>query len=182
MEQTKERRKLALAILISLFLHLAVGYSLAAFGGVFKPTPPPEDKPSELTIVDLSRRRRRRSYQRIRLSCRRRPRRSRWRNRRSRPFESNANSIAASKSPRPAIFRCRRRTAKERPVTQSRHARFFTSDPGIATAAPNRNQLSRRNPSLRPQQHHRNQGPRKHPSPRRPPRPSLHRSLNSMRC
>jgi outer membrane biosynthesis protein TonB len=54
MEQEKERRKLGLAILISLFLHLVVGYSLAAFGSAFTPTPPLEDKPVELTIVDLS--------------------------------------------------------------------------------------------------------------------------------
>jgi outer membrane biosynthesis protein TonB len=54
MEQTKERRKIGLAILISLFLHLAVGYSLAAFGGAFTPALPVEDKPVELTMVDLS--------------------------------------------------------------------------------------------------------------------------------
>lgn len=54
MEHKKERRKLAIAILISLFLHLAVGYSLASFGGAFSPTLPPEETPSELTIMDLS--------------------------------------------------------------------------------------------------------------------------------
>jgi outer membrane biosynthesis protein TonB len=54
MVQKKERRKLAIAVLISLFLHLAVGYSLAAFGGAFGPTVPPEETPPELTIVDLS--------------------------------------------------------------------------------------------------------------------------------
>jgi outer membrane biosynthesis protein TonB len=54
MELTKERRKIGLAILISLFLHFAVGFSLAAFGSAFTPTPPLEDKPVELTIVDMS--------------------------------------------------------------------------------------------------------------------------------
>lgn len=54
MEQTKEHRKLGLAILISLLLHLVVGYSLAAFGSAFTPAPPLEDKPVELTMVDLS--------------------------------------------------------------------------------------------------------------------------------
>jgi outer membrane biosynthesis protein TonB len=54
MEQTKEHRKLGLAILISLFLHLVVGYSLAAFGSAFTPARPLEDKPVELTMVDLS--------------------------------------------------------------------------------------------------------------------------------
>src|ERR1700682_1008206 len=54
MEQKHERRKLGLAILISLFLHLLVGFSLAAFGSAFTPALPLEDKPVELTIVDLS--------------------------------------------------------------------------------------------------------------------------------
>src|ERR1700682_601183 len=54
MERTKEHRKLGLAIVISLFLHLVVGYSLAAFGSAFTPALPLEDKPVELTIVDLS--------------------------------------------------------------------------------------------------------------------------------
>jgi outer membrane biosynthesis protein TonB len=53
MVQKKERRKVAIAVLISLFLHLAIGYALAAFGGAFAPTVPPEETPSELTFVDL---------------------------------------------------------------------------------------------------------------------------------
>src|ERR1051326_4051278 len=54
-QDKKQGRKLGLAILISLILHLAVGFSLAAFGNVF--TPPPlaeEEKPAELTLMDLS--------------------------------------------------------------------------------------------------------------------------------
>jgi outer membrane biosynthesis protein TonB len=54
MEHKKERRTLATAILISLFLHFAVGFALAAFGGVLTPPLPPEETPSELTLVDLS--------------------------------------------------------------------------------------------------------------------------------
>jgi outer membrane biosynthesis protein TonB len=54
-QDKKQGRKLGFAILISLIFHLAVGFSLAAFGNVF--TPPPlseEEKPSELTLMDLS--------------------------------------------------------------------------------------------------------------------------------
>src|ERR1043166_9756699 len=54
MEQTKEHRKLGLAILISLVCAFGVGFSPAAFGSAFPPPPPVEDKPVELTIVDLS--------------------------------------------------------------------------------------------------------------------------------
>ncbi len=51
-ERSKEGRKIGLAILISLFLHLIVGFSLAAFGSASAPAFPIEDKPVELTIVD----------------------------------------------------------------------------------------------------------------------------------
>ena len=54
MEKEKQRRKLGFAVLLSLLLHLAVGYSLAAFGGVLAPTLPDEDAPAELTLMDLS--------------------------------------------------------------------------------------------------------------------------------
>ena len=53
-EEKKHGRKLGLAILVSLFLHLAIGFSLAAFGNVAAPTIPPDETPSELTIMDLS--------------------------------------------------------------------------------------------------------------------------------
>ena len=53
-EEKKQSRKLGLAILISLFLHIAVGFSLAAFGNVTTPTIPPEEAPSQLTLMDLS--------------------------------------------------------------------------------------------------------------------------------
>jgi hypothetical protein len=53
-EEKKQSRKLGFAILVSLVLHLAVGFSLAAFGNVSTPTLPPEETPSELTIMDLT--------------------------------------------------------------------------------------------------------------------------------
>ena len=53
-QDKKQGRKLGFAILISLIFHLAVGFSLAAFGNVTQPTLPEEEKPSELTLMDLS--------------------------------------------------------------------------------------------------------------------------------
>ena len=53
-EPKRERRKLAWAILASLCVHFVVAFSLAAFGDVFTPETPIEDKPAELTLVDLS--------------------------------------------------------------------------------------------------------------------------------
>ena len=54
-EDKRYGRKLGFAILISLVLHLAVGFSLAAFGNVFTSPPiPEEEKPAEITLMDLS--------------------------------------------------------------------------------------------------------------------------------
>src|SRR3954463_4685031 len=54
-EKKKQGRKLGFAILISLILHLAVGFSLAAFGNVSSPLPTlPDEAPPELTLMDLS--------------------------------------------------------------------------------------------------------------------------------
>src|SRR3984893_6344227 len=50
----KNARRVSLAFLGALLLHLIVGYSLAAWNGVFTPTAPVEEKPIELTFVDQS--------------------------------------------------------------------------------------------------------------------------------
>jgi outer membrane biosynthesis protein TonB len=53
-EQKKQGRKLGFAILISLILHLAIGFSLAAFGNVSNSPPTlPDEAPPELTLMDL---------------------------------------------------------------------------------------------------------------------------------
>jgi outer membrane biosynthesis protein TonB len=54
MKRSPERKRLWLAIVGSIFVHLLVAFSLAAFGRGSAPLPPDEDKPVELTMVDLS--------------------------------------------------------------------------------------------------------------------------------
>lgn len=98
MEQTKERRKLGLAILISLLLHFVVGYSLAAFGGAFTPALPIEDKPVELTMVDLSAKPPP-VVPKDPPFMETAPSRESVEKPKEQTFESNANSIAASKLP-----------------------------------------------------------------------------------
>jgi TonB family protein len=53
-QDKKQGRKLGFAILVSIILHLAIGFSLAAFGNVFTPPAPVGDEPPELTLMDLS--------------------------------------------------------------------------------------------------------------------------------
>ncbi|PZR76092.1 MAG: hypothetical protein DLM73_03455 [Chthoniobacterales bacterium] len=114
MEQKKERRKLALAILISLFVHLAIGYSLAAFGGVFTPVPPPADAPSELTIVDLSAppppsAPKNPPFMQTESS------KESAEKPKEQTFESNANSLAASEKPATGDMPVPSQDGKERP-------------------------------------------------------------------
>src|SRR5436189_3902160 len=49
-----ETRTILLAVLAAILIHLFVAFFLAAFGGIFSPPAPIEDKPVELTLVDLS--------------------------------------------------------------------------------------------------------------------------------
>jgi outer membrane biosynthesis protein TonB len=52
--ERKNARNVLLAFSAALLLHLVVGYSLAAWNGVFTPAVPVEEKPIELTFVDLA--------------------------------------------------------------------------------------------------------------------------------
>ena len=49
-----DARTILWALLAAIAIHLAVAFLLAAFSGVFAPTVPFEEKPSELTLLDLS--------------------------------------------------------------------------------------------------------------------------------
>ncbi len=115
MEQTKEGRKLGLAVLISLSLHFLVGFSLAAFGSALTPAPPMEDKPVELTIVDLS------ATPPPLVPkdppfMETAPARESAEKPKEQTFESNANSIAASKLPATGDLPLPSQDGKERPA------------------------------------------------------------------
>jgi outer membrane biosynthesis protein TonB len=49
-----DARTILWALLAAIVIHLAVAFLLAAFSGVFSPTIPFEEKPAELTLMDLS--------------------------------------------------------------------------------------------------------------------------------
>jgi hypothetical protein len=52
-DRKEEARKVLWALLAALFIHLAVAYTVAVLGGTFSPAFPVEEKPVELTLVDL---------------------------------------------------------------------------------------------------------------------------------
>jgi len=49
-----DARTVLWALLAAILIHLMVAFLLAVFGGVFSPAAPIEEKPVELTFVDLS--------------------------------------------------------------------------------------------------------------------------------
>jgi outer membrane biosynthesis protein TonB len=114
MEQKKDYRTLGLAIVISLFLHLVIGYSLAAFGSAFTPALPLEDKPVELTIMDLS------AppppiVPKNPPFMETAPSKQTAEKPKEQTFESNANSIAASKLPATGDLPLPAQDGKDRP-------------------------------------------------------------------
>ncbi len=52
--RTRERRKVLWAVLASVLIHLAVAFSLAAFSKAEPPLVADEEKPSELTLMDIA--------------------------------------------------------------------------------------------------------------------------------
>jgi hypothetical protein len=53
MQPRSERQKILWAVFLSLLLHLVVGVSIASFGDKLQPSLPEDEKPVELTIVNL---------------------------------------------------------------------------------------------------------------------------------
>src|SRR6266480_7236264 len=54
MQPRSERQKILWAVFLSLLLHVVVGVSIASFGDKLQPSLPEDEKPVELTIVDVA--------------------------------------------------------------------------------------------------------------------------------
>ena len=54
LDRNSDSRKILLAVLASVFIHLVVAFSLAQFGGKLTVSSEPEDKPAELTIMEVA--------------------------------------------------------------------------------------------------------------------------------
>ncbi len=118
MNTKRERRKLWLAILASLFLHVGVALSLAAFNGSSSPLPSPEDQPVELTMIDLSATP---SPPPLRVNApytETDPARETLEEPKEKTFESNANSIASSTLPATGEAPLPSQEGKERPFVE----------------------------------------------------------------
>jgi len=104
-----EARTVLLAILVAILIHLLVAFFLVAFGGIFSPATPVEDKPAELTFVDLSPTTPKNSAFIETDESKKAP------EPKEKTFESNANSIGASELAATGEMPLPSQTGKDRP-------------------------------------------------------------------
>ncbi len=135
MKRTRERRKILLAIVASLLLHFIVAVSLAAFSDKLQSPLPEEDKPAELTLVDLAP-----------TPPPAAPKNSMFvdtpekRQTREEPkektFESNANSVAATQLPSLGQVPVPTQEGKERPGLDMENERYSLAQSGAQPTPP----------------------------------------------
>jgi hypothetical protein len=139
-----ETRTVLLALLAAILIHLLVAFFLAAFGGVFSPTLPVEEKPVELTFVDLSPAAPKNSAFIETDESKKAP------EPKEKTFESNANSIAASELAAAGELPLPSQAGKDRPFMD-----FETNPHSLETKGaqpqPNAAPQENPNPSAAPQ-------------------------------
>jgi outer membrane biosynthesis protein TonB len=139
-----QTRTILLAVLLAILIHLVVAFFLAAFGGVFSPATPVEDKPVELTFVDLAPTAPKNSAFVETDESKKAP------EPKEKTFESNANSIGASELAAAGEMPLPSQTGKDRPfmdLETHQHSLDLKGAQPQPSAAPRENP----NPSAAPQ-------------------------------
>lgn len=116
MQARSERQKILWAVLLSLLLHLVVGVSIASFGDKLQPSLPEEEKPVELTIVDLAPKPTPMTAPKSTPFIETTEQTETKEEPKEKTFESNANSIAASELPALGIAPVPTQEGKELPT------------------------------------------------------------------
>jgi hypothetical protein len=127
-DRRQEARKIFWALLAALFIHLVIGYALATFNGMFSSAVPLEEKPIELTMVDLS------------TPAPIAPKNSMFmetpeskqsaQEPKEKTFESNANSIAASQLPAAGDMPLPSQEGKDRPFVDLETHQYSLANEG----------------------------------------------------
>src|SRR5437588_4979815 len=121
MQPRSERQKILWAIFLSLLLHLVVGVSIASFGDKLQPRLPEDEKPVELTIVDLAPMRTPPPAPKDAPFIDTAEQTQTKEEPKEKTFESNANSIAASELPAIGIAPIPAQDGKELPTLDLRN-------------------------------------------------------------
>src|SRR6266478_3299363 len=140
-----ETRTVLLALLAAILIHLLVAFFLAAFGGVFSPATPVEDKPSELTFMDLAPTVPKNSAFIETDESKKAP------EPKDKTFESNANSIGASELAAVGELPLPSQDGKDRPLmdfeTNPHSLETKGAQPQQSTAAPQPKQMTAPQPA-----------------------------------
>src|SRR5881396_2955194 len=142
-EHEHETRTVLFALLAAILIHLLVALLLAAYGGVFSPPIPVEEKPVELTLVDLSPASKNSAFVETDES-------KKAPEPKEKTFESNANSIGASELAATGELPLPSQTGKDRPFMDLETHQHSLETKGAQpqpSAAPQENP----NPSAAPQ-------------------------------
>src|SRR6184192_3890720 len=136
-EHEHETRTVLFALLAAILIHLLVALLLAAYGGVFSPPIPVEEKPVELTLVDLSPASKNSAFVETDES-------KKAPEPKEKTFESNANSIGASELAAAGEMPLPSQTGKDRPLMD-----FETNPYSLETkgAQPQQSAVPQENPN-----------------------------------
>jgi Gram-negative bacterial TonB protein C-terminal len=142
-----ETRTVLLALLAAILIHLLVAFFLAVFGGVFSPTTPVDDRPAELTFVDLSPTAPKNSAFIETDESKKAP------EPKEKTFESNANSIGASELAAAGELPLPSQAGKERPFMDLETHQHSLETKGAQpqpSAAPQENPNTATSPQTQP--------------------------------
>ena len=174
MQPRSERQKILWAVFLSLLLHLVVGVSIASFGDKLQPSLPEDEKPVELTIVNLAPMPTPPTGPKNTPFIDTTEQTETKEEPKEKTFESNANSIAASELPALGIAPIPTQEGKELPTMDFKNREHSLDREGAQAQPVSRPAPA---PSITPRQRH-NQPPRHRPAPRLLLRPSRHRHLH----
>src|SRR5207249_5036239 len=143
-EHEHETRTVLFALLAAILIHLLVALLLAAYGGVFSPPIPVEEKPVELTLVDLSPASKNSAFVETDES-------KKAPEPKEKTFESNANSIGASELAAVGELPLPSQDGKDRPLmdfeTNPHSLETKGAQPQQSNAAPQPKQMTAPQPA-----------------------------------
>src|SRR5438093_1345128 len=140
-----ERRTVLLALLAAILIHLLVAFFLAAFGGVFSPATPVEDKPSELTFMDLAPTAPKNSAFVETDESKKAP------EPKEKTFESNANSIGASELAAAGQLPLPSQTGKDQPLMDFENQQYSLDSKGAQAQQKPASQQKAAQPAAQPE-------------------------------
>ena len=138
MQPRSERQKILWAIFLSLLLHLVVGVCIASFGDKLQPRLPEEEKPVELTIVDLAPAATPIAQPKDMPFIETPDHKATEEQPKEQAFESNANSIGASELPALGIAPIPTQEGKEIPTHDLENQRYSLDQQGAQSRSSSR--------------------------------------------